>query len=589
MLSKREKRKRVSGDEVIRKAALTCAVVAGGFCLVLSSILVLNYLLVVRLNPLDNPEMLQLRDELAKAAAPDPALIEQVRMMDLLARKAFFSSQEQLRTGGMLLLAGAIALIAALRLAAAFKPPAPIVEGEPPDRSYGLMRAHTREALTFAGAVWLLAALAAAYFTPMGFPATADASDAAVPVSETAAAPAEAPAAAYPDWEAVKQNWPSFRGPGGNGVAASAEAPLEWDLASGKNILWKTELTVPGTNSPVVWGDKVYLSAADQQSRVVFCFDANTGAQRWQCPVEKAPDPAGKPLKISEETTYAAPSMVVHGDRAFAIFADGQLACVGPDGAQVWMKSLGIPQNHYGHSSSLIAFENMLIVQYDQKKEGRVFALDIADGHEVWSTPRKAISWASPILVETAFGFQLALNDAEGIAAYDPRSGKALWEMQCLDAETASSPAYGADMFFAMNDMSVASGIRFQAGQAAPTPEIAWEWDEALPDIASPVATSKHLYIVTTMAVIACLDAASGEVVWVQEHEEGFHASPIVAGDRVYATDTTGTTLIFKADAPAYELLGTGTLGEDTVATPAFKGGRIYMRTKAHLVCIAAS
>lgn len=605
-------KKRFHPDTVRWRAAMAAAAVSGAFCLVVSSLLIVNYLQVSAATPLENPELLALRAKLGELPAEDPALVAQIRAMDLLARRAFFTSQEMLRTGGLLLLAGAVALAIALRLAARWKPQLPAPDPEAGEDGYWLVRARTRELLMFFGAVWLVVALGAAVFTPLDFPAAAlggqghgqtrTGTDGPVSAAvgegrdtvpaggegqeaDPAAAAAPSPVT-VPGWDEVRRQWPNFRGPGGIGVAFHTNAPVTWNAETGENIRWKTEVPLPGFNSPVVWGNRVFLSGSDAETREVYCFDADSGELLWRHPVADLPGFTGKIPEFQEETGFAAPTMAAQGDRVFAIFATGDLVCLDHGGKMLWGKNLGVPDNHYAHSSSLIVYEDLLLVQYDQKKDGKIIALHIGDGREVWTVPRERISWASPVCVETPLGWQLVVNSIKDVDAYNPRTGQALWKLKCLDGEVAPSPAYGAGIFFVANEYATATAIRVGGTAESPEPEALWEFDEILPDVSSPLVTEKHAYLTTFRGEIACLDPATGEVRWVQELDEGFRASPILVGDRIYLMDAAGKMLIFK-DASEFELVGEPALGEEAAATPAFLDGRIYIRTLGHLVCIA--
>jgi outer membrane protein assembly factor BamB len=578
MLTREQKQRRFSINDVVWRVAWGVAIVAGLFSLIVSVLMVANYLQVIALSPLDDPELVKLREQLATAPEADPALVAQVRALDLLARKAFFTSQAQLNMGAYLLLGGVIALVAALRIAASARPSIPAPAPETPAATHWLSRARSREMLAFAGAVWVILALGSAYLVRLDLPGAGS-------PAITASADPGGEAPAYPDWETMQRHWPSFRGPGGYGVAYFTTAPSEWDAASGKNIKWRVEVPLPGANSPVVWDKKIFLSSATEEVREVYCFDADTGQLLWQRALEPFPGTPPKPPRISEETGYAASTMAAHGDRAAALFANGDVACYDFEGNLKWGRNLGLPENHYGHSSSLLAYGSLLFVQYDQNKNGKLLALDLADGHEVWSVARNKISWSSPVCVQTPFGPQLVLNSELDVDAYDPVSGKPVWQITCLDGEVAPSPAYGGGMFFVANDNATATAIRFREGEAAPAPEIAWQWDEALPDVSSPLGSGQHFYITTSRGEIVCLDQKTGEPAWVQEYDEGFYASPILAGNRIYAVDKEGTTFVFKTGA-TYELIATSKLDEEVFATPAVLDGRIYFRTAKHLLCI---
>jgi outer membrane protein assembly factor BamB len=158
-----------------------------------------------------------------------------------------------------------------------------------------------------------------------------------------------------------------------------------------------------------------------------------------------------------------------------------------------------------------------------------------------------------------------------------------LWTIACLDGEVAPSPAYSGGMFFVANEYAMASAIRFNAD----APEVAWQYDEYLPDVSSPVGDGQRFYITTSMGDVVALDAATGTAAWEHEFDEGFYTSPILVGDRIYVTDRSGITQIFKA-GPSFELVAAPKLGEEVFATPAFMDGRIYVRTATCLMCIAS-
>jgi outer membrane protein assembly factor BamB len=379
-------------------------------------------------------------------------------------------------------------------------------------------------------------------------------------------------------FESAKTNWPSLRGPGGIGVAHFTNAPISWDMATGDGVMWKTELPVQGNSSPIVWGNRVFLTGGDEEGQEVFCFDADTGEQLWMKPVVTAVELP----EVAEDTGFAAPTMATDGMRVFAIFATGELAAFDFAGNPVWQKNLGVPDNPYGMGSSMITDGERLFVQYDQSDVQTVMAFDCATGNPVWQAPRKFISWASPALIETDFGRQLILNDEENVTAYDPVSGKELWAVECLGGEVAPSPAYnGKGIVFVANEYAQASALKLTDG----TPEIIWQYDEYLPEISSPVATESLFFITTSAGDVVCLDAATGKAKWEHEFDEGFSSSPVLVGDRIYSIDFDGVVHIFGAEAE-YKEIAAIEMGESILATPAFMDGRIYIRGGDHLYCI---
>ena len=583
MLRPEKKAKRFTAYDAGWWVAMGVATVSGLFCLSVASLLIVNYLQVQAINPLDNPELIELRRQLAQTPQTDERLVQEIRAMDLLARKAFFTSQRHLNMGAHLLLGGAVVMAIAWRIAGRCKPKVPQpAELLPSEAFYWLTRARARELLAFSGALWVLAALAAAYFTRLDYPVPPDRTE--VESGHTTAAMERT----YPDWETMQQNWPSFRGPGGYGVGIHTNTPVDWDLESGRNIRWSAEIPLPGTNSPVIWGKRLYLSGADKSSREIYCFDTEAGEMLWRRAAPPFPGTPAEPPKILEETGYAAPTMAVQEDRAFAIFANGDLMCVDADGELKWGRNLGVPDNHYGHASSLLAYRDLLFVQYDQRSDGKLLALDIESGREVWTVPRATISWSSPAYIHTVSRPQLVLVSSRDVRGYDPMSGGELWQVECLSGEVATGVGYANGMFFVASEYSDATAIRIKEESGRFVPEIAWQWHEALPDVASPLAAGKHLYIATSRGEMVCLDAESGEVVWFEEYDEGFYSSPILMGEKIYAIDKQGAGYVFRP-GDSYELLGEPKLGQETVTTPAFMDGRIFIRTKEQLVCIADS
>lgn len=388
-----------------------------------------------------------------------------------------------------------------------------------------------------------------------------------------------APSQEYP------KNWPSFRGPGGNGHAFHADPPLNWSAREGRNVLWKTRVPKHGMSSPVIWENRLFLTGADDASRQVYCYDTDTGTLLWQHDVNGIPgSPGGGRLpNVLDETGFAAPTPTTNGRYVAAIFGTGELVCTDMKGERVWARHLGIPKNHYGHASSLISYGNTLYVQFDQTEDSQFLAFDLASGSLAWQVKRGAVSWSSPILIDNNGRMELILTNSRAVDSYDPRNGKLLWHVECLAGEVASSAAYSDGVVFVANEGAVASAI--EIGSHDSEPGILWQWDEALPDAASPVATEDYLILPTAYAVVSCLDAKTGEVLWEQEFDEGFYSSPLLAGGRVYIIDLSGTMHIFRM-AEEFALLGAPKIGEDAYATPAFVGERVYIRGVTRLFCI---
>ena len=554
---------------VLAVAARSVALAAALFSLIVCVLLAADFVRIQKMDPLNDPQLLQLREKLAASTGGSEALVEQIRTFDLYARRAFFSSQAQRHMGGFLLFGGAAVCFIALKLSRLWKPELPKV-GKTEPVNYGELNALFRQLMAGTGIVLAAVAL---------FLAFAVQSDLSVILARTGKiAPATVQSIQPSTLPSMQSNWPSLRGPDGTGVAYFTNAPTVWDVESGEGVLWKSEIPVHGFNSPIVWGRRIFMSGADDEGQEVFCFDADTGKLLWTKPVktvEEVPE-------VSEDTGLAAPTMTTDGQRVFAVFATGELAAFDMDGNPVWQKNIGVPKNPYGMGSSLITDGRRLFIQYDHEDAKKVMALDCATGNQVWQTERKFISWSSPALIQTASGPQLILNDEENVTAYDPVSGKQIWQVKCLGGEVAPSPAFnGKDIVFVANEYAQASALKLTGG----VPKILWQYDDLLPEISSPVAAENFFFIATSAGDVVCLDAATGEEKWQHEFDEGFNSSPVLVGERIYVIDLAGVVHIFGA-AAEYEEIGTVALGEPVYATPAFTDGRIYIRGDKNLYCI---
>jgi outer membrane protein assembly factor BamB len=314
----------------------------------------------------------------------------------------------------------------------------------------------------------------------------------------------------------------------------------------------------------------------------VYCFDAGTGELRWQQEVTDIPGSPGTLPRVTEDTGLSASTVATDGTRVYAIFATGDIIAFTMTGSRVWARNLGVPDNHYGHSSSLLVWKNHLLVQYDDNKGGRLLSLDTSTGNTHWETRRQTgISWASPILAQIDGSMQVILSAEPLVAGYDPETGEEKWAVDCMMGEVGPSPAYADGLVYAANEYARLVAIH----PGAPEP-VVWENDEYLPEVASPVVSGGLLFIATSYGVLACYDAATGEKHWEEEAVQGFYASPMVADGKLYAMDMGGIMHIYSLSKEV-EKRGAPALGERAFATPAFADGSLYLRGEKYLYCIA--
>ena len=608
------------------KIAKQTASVAGAFCILISLLLLLNYLQMRSADPLDSEVMEALVHRLQMEPANEQ-LKEEIRQFDLLARKAYFTSLWQVRTGGYLLLFAAIILVVALRVYYSLiaRIEKPEEEGETDDISG---RALSRRWI-LAGTAILIAIALTATFTvsdpverylagvtiaeededhveritisdevtrPAGEQPPAEETEPAEtpPPTEIVTDPGEAPAepaapgvtpvspaaAAFPGETAIRQNHNAFRGPWGNGVVYHDNVPTEWDGASENNIRWKVQVPLHAFSSPVIWGDRLFLTGADEQVRKVFCYDRHTGNFLWEASAGNIPGSPETPPRTTDDTGLGAPSVTTDGIGVYAIFGTGDIIALDMAGNRLWARNLGVPDNHYGHSSSLLTLSGKLFVQYDDLNTGRIVCIDVLTGQTIWDITRDSqISWASPILANIDGSYQLVVNGNPIVAGYDIETGREMWTVTAMGGEVGPSPAFGGGLVFAANEYAKMVAIDPTSGS------VVWEDNYYLPEVASPVYADGLLYIATSYAVVACFDAQTGELVWEFDTDEIFYSSPLVVGDRLYVTGTGGTTYIFAAGREP-KLLAENSLGENVYTTPAFADGRIYFRGQENLCCI---
>lgn len=381
--------------------------------------------------------------------------------------------------------------------------------------------------------------------------------------------------------ENFKKNQATFRGFMGQGISYHKNIPENWDGATGQNIRWKVSVSKHGYNTPVIWGDRIFVSGADYSARMVACYNRHTGQMIWEKEVTGIPGSPETPPRTTDDTGLAAPTMAVDGNRVYAIFGTGDVAAFDMQGNMAWGRNLGVPGNHYGHSSSLMLWANKLVVQYDTHSGGRLLALETASGETIWDVGRPVnISWASPVLVEAGGKIQVVTTSDPYVMGNDLETGEEIWKVEAMMGEVAPSVGYADGLVFATNEYARLIAVKPEAGA-----EYLWENDEYLAEVASPVAYNGLLYVATSYGVLVCYDVKTGEKVWEKEYGDGFYSSPMVADGKLYIIDMGGTTHIIRTDREGSEV-SRPELGEPGYTLPVFADGRLYLRGENSLYCI---
>jgi len=385
----------------------------------------------------------------------------------------------------------------------------------------------------------------------------------------------------YQGIEELKKNHNTFRGFFSQGISYHQNIPVNWNFATEQNIKWKAKFSKPGTNSPVIWEDKLFISGADAQARIVACYDRFTGQLIWEKEVKDIPGSPATPPKEYPETGLASPTLAVDSHGVYAIFGTGNLIAFDLDGTRIWGRNLGVPMNPYNHSSSLVVWQEKLVIQYDTRAGGRMLTVNTANGKTIWDITRPVqISWASPVLIQEDGKMQIVTTADPYVAGYDLESGRELWQVEGMMGEVAASVAYDDGLVFANSAYSRLICIKPEPGAT-----YIWEDDEYLSEIPSPVAYKGLLYVPTNNGDLVCYDAKTGEKYWEQWFEEEIYSSPMIADGKLYLIDKAGNMHILKADSSGTTIAELE-LGEDGYATPAFANGNIYLRGSENLYCI---
>ncbi len=572
------------------QAQVRAAAVAGVFCAVIAALMLVNHLQSRAFDPLTSPELKRLKVSLLQNPS-DEALKKQVRAADFDLRRKYSRHLLLTERGGWLLIAGAAVFLFAIQSAIYRRklPKTQKVEHTHETKDHAAATARLAVAMAgvvLGGAAWALAAYSTSHL-PTRAAKTAAAAETAAAVPEPAA-----PTTPFPTAEELKKNWPRFRGPGGAGISAFANEPTTWNAKTGENILWKAPVPIIGPNSPVLWGNRVFLCGATEKKREVYCYDAATGQMLWQKAVGDIPGTDPEAPTVMDDGGFAPSTVATDGRRVYAIFANADVVAFDYKGNRVWARNLGKFEDGYGHACSLEQYHDRLLLQLDQGtgKDGKskIVALDTATGNTVWESAPRPISgsWASPILINTGQRELFVTVGKPLVIAYDPATGKELWRAETLSGEVTPSPIFGAGFVFTAMEGEKLAAIKPDGSGDVTKTHVAWSAEDGLPDISSPLCDGKRVYLATSGGTITCYDAAKGKKLWEKELDNvSFKSSAGLAGDKVYLFSDKGTCLILQA-GDTYKELGRAELGEEVLASPAFADGCLYIRGKKTLFCI---
>ena len=482
--------------------------------------------------PPTSPALEEMRVELDKGVA-NPALQEAYRQEDARLRRAFFTYRSRLRTGALLLLFGVVGLVVCGRWYVALDPvtpmPKPLVERADGDRWLGTRHG----ALIAVAVVAALAVVCFLVFTVIGGDRVPTADDLQPAVVKETPVPEKKPEPTF------KENWPVFRGPTGMGIVRAGDWPRKWDGKTGEGILWKTAVPLAGKSSPVIWGNRIFLTGGDDEKREVYCYDRTSGKLLWQTEV-KSP-PKGAPVEgeeeeeeeVYEDTGYAAPTAATDGERVYVTFATADIAALDFDGKIVWQQNFGPPDNVYSMSSSLTLLKDRVIWQLDKGSSGdeeksSILALDGKTGKVAWQTPRPVgASWSSPVLVQTPAGPRIFTTADPWVTAYEPEFGAEIWRATGLSGDVAPAPVYADGKVFATNEYAQVMAIRDDGQSDVTETHVVWIAEDGMSDAPSPLCDGKLFFQAHSSGQLTCYDAKTGQLLWEKE----FGYPPFIPSD----------------------------------------------------------
>jgi outer membrane protein assembly factor BamB len=407
--------------------------------------------------------------------------------------------------------------------------------------------------------------------------------------------------------------WPQWRGPLATGVAPNANPPMHW--SEEKNIRWKIEIPGRGSSSPIVWGDRVYLTTAvptgknaspesgdsprrgiaatDVLQFVLLAISRRDGKIVWQRTVIEALPHEG----THPDGTWASYSPITDGEHIIAYFGSRGIFCYDMQGKLMWQKDLGdmTTRGGFGEGSSPALHGNTLVVNWDHEGDDFIVAFDKRSGRELWRMNRdESTSWATPLVVLHEGKPQVIVNATNRVRSYDLANGKLIWESVGTTANAIPSPVAAEGMVYVTGGFrgSALFAIRLAGAQGdlSNSAAVVWKYNQDTPYVPSPLLYDGKLYFLkVNSGILSCFNAKTGEPHYSRQRLESIaniYASPVGAAGRVYLLSRDGVTMVIN-NSESFEVLATNKLEDNTDASPALVDSEIYLRGKKFLYCIA--
>jgi outer membrane protein assembly factor BamB len=393
------------------------------------------------------------------------------------------------------------------------------------------------------------------------------------------------------------QEWPRFRGPNGQGISYAETIPVKW---TEKDYNWKVKLAGVGHSSPVVWGEKVFVTCGDQKTGrgMLLALSVSYGRVLWQKDYELTR------YRMNRSNSYATATPAVDNDHVYVLWATAEetiLVALDHDGGQVWRSTFEGVDCQHGPGISPIVVDDIVVFTHEHEKSDREarsawIAVDLKSGKTRWELERQTspkTSYSTPCVYSSGTdGQQLVFTSlAHGMTAVDPSNGAVVWEAKsAFISRVVSSPIIAGELLIGTcGDASTGKRlIAIRPGRDSKSTEPAEVYkieSSAVTYVPTSVAKDGLLFTFHDRGEVSCLRSATGEQLWREKPVGPFYGSPVWVSGKLYCITRKGEVVVIKA-APTYELLAVNPLGEESYATPAVAGGKMYLRTYSHLISI---
>ena len=386
--------------------------------------------------------------------------------------------------------------------------------------------------------------------------------------------------------------WPRWRGPSGQGYVAPGKYANTWALS--RNVKWRVAVPGTGNSSPIVWGDRIYVTTAQNSGAKLslLAFNRADGKQLWETVVPTD----GVIESVHQKNGHASATPVTDGRMIYASFGRHGLVAFDMSGKIAWHRKFGPIDNYHGPAGSPVLYKDRIFLYQDHEgtptQRAFVAAFDTATGKTLWETPRtETVGWGTPVVINTGTRDELIVNSQRRVAAYDPDSGKELWTVRGMTFEVIPTPVVGEGLVFTSSGRAGPTyAIRPGGAGDVTSSHVVWSTPKGSPFVPSGIVHDGLLYLVNDMqSILTVYEAKTGTLVYQGRmgvaQREGFSASPVVVNNELYFTNDDGETFVVKAGRE-FNLLHTNSLGERTLASPALVDGIWYWRTAGHLIAI---